>query len=135
MKISAILTLVVFLLLVACDKNETKVTVDDTPNRIVEVNFSPVKEEGKEDRVQMEIVMELNSIFPAYPQMGSGLKAEKLKLSFVRNEIGEDFYRGVFTFVPTDDVEVLNMEDFTWTPYIDFDPVKLPTSQGQIKAE
>jgi hypothetical protein len=99
------------------------------------VNFIPLNEEGKEDRIQMEIIMELNTITPAYPQMGSGIKAEKLKLVPVRNEVDDGYYRGVFTFVPNDEVKELNLNDFSWTPYIEFDPITLPTTQGQIKAE
>jgi hypothetical protein len=29
----------------------------------------------------------------------------------------------------------LKMEDFIWTPYVEFNPVTLPTTMGQIKAE
>ena len=133
MKILSLPLLFAALFFIGCDMNKTTVTVDNTPNRIVEVNFTPVKEEGQEGRVQMEIIMELNTISPAYPQIGSGINAEKLKLSFVRNEIRDDFYRGIFTFVPNDDVKELQMQDFIWTPYIEFNPVALPTSQGQIK--
>ncbi|MDQ8209702.1 hypothetical protein QEH52_19445 [Coraliomargarita sp. SDUM461003] len=137
MKLLASSFLLLALLLAGCDINKTTVTIDDTPNRIVEVNFTPLKEEGKEGRVQMEIIMELNTIYPAYPQIGSGIKAEKLKLSLVRTEVGEDSYRGIYTFVPNDEVKELNMEDFTWTPYIEFGPVKLPTpleaDQGGVR--
>ena len=134
MKYQAPFLLFAALFIIGCDMNETTITVDDTPNRIVEVNYTPVKE-GAEGRIQMEIIMELNTIYPAYPQIGTGINAEKLQLSLVRHEIGEGFYRGIFTFVPNEAVSVLKMEDFTWTPHIEFSPVILPTSLEQIKAE
>ena len=80
MKTPLLFLVIASLFLAGCGKNGTTVVWDDTPNRIVEVNFSPVTEEGKENRIQMEIIMELNSINPAYPTGGSGINAEKLEL-------------------------------------------------------
>ena len=135
MQIPTYLLFSVPFLLVACDVKETTVTVDETPNRVVEVNFSPVKEEGKGQRVQMEIMMELNTLSPAYPVGGLGPKAERLKLQAVEYEVWEDSYRGLFSFQPNEEVSKLSMADFMWTPYIEFDPITLTTTEGQINPE
>jgi hypothetical protein len=130
MHLSTLLILSLVLFQLGCKPKSTEFI--SRPNQVIDIQFEPILDNDKTGWIKMTIDMELDNSNPLYPiGVKQNHKTESLRLTLYQTVKAETTYSAEFHYYSSEESEpmTLNMDDFEWSPYINFSKIELPQIQ------